>query len=185
MFVRLAPILLLLAAAAVRAEAPAAPPACPSYMDQDLKVLRKPESVNLCTRYAGQPLLVVNTASHCGFTGQFKGLEALHKEYAARGLKVAGFPSDDFRQEADDEEETATVCYVNYGVSFDMYSPVHVKGKDANPLFAALAAQSEAPSWNFNKYVLDRQGRVVAHFGSMTKPDDEKLRAAIEQALAP
>lgn len=181
----LAPFLLLLVALGARAEGPAAAPACPDYLDQDIKVLRKPESVNLCARYAGQPLLVVNTASHCGFTRQFKGLEALYKEYAARGLKVAGFPSDDFRQEADNEEETATVCYVNYGVSFDMYSPVHVKGKDAHPLFAALAAQTEAPSWNFNKYVLDRQGRVVAHFGSMTEPDDAKLRAAIEKVLAP
>lgn len=156
---------------------------CPDILDQQVRVLGKPETVNLCERYAGKPVLVVNTASHCGFTGQFKGLEALYQVYKDKGLVVAGFPSDDFRQEADDEAETAKVCFVNYGVTFDMYSKIHVKGDSAHPLFRAIAEQSEAPGWNFNKYLLDREGKVVANFGATTAPDDSDLRAAIEKVL--
>ena len=158
---------------------------CPAMLDRELKVLRKETSVNLCERYAGSPMLIVNTASHCGYTPQFKGLEQLHRAYAARGLKVAGFPSDDFRQEADTEEDTARICYVNYGVTFDMYAPIHVRGSQAHPLFAELARQSKAPSWNFSKYVVDREGKVVAAFGPGTEPDDAALREAIESVLAP
>lgn len=156
---------------------------CPQILNQQMKVLGKPETVNLCDRYAGKPVLVINTASHCGFTKQFKGLEALYQQYRERGLAVAGFPSDDFRQEADDEQETAKVCFVNYGVTFDMYATIPVRGSDANPLFRELAAQTEAPSWNFNKYLIDKDGKVVAHFGSMTTPEDEELKAAIEKVL--
>jgi glutathione peroxidase len=173
---------LLLAIASLAAGLPATA-ACPDILDQEMRVLGKTESVNLCDRYAGKPVLVVNTASHCGFTKQFKGLEALYQAYKDRGFVVAGFPSDDFRQEADDEAETAKVCYVNYGVTFDMYSKVHVKGDSAHPLFRAIAAQSEQPGWNFNKYLLDREGNVVANFGAMTAPDDDDLRTAIEKAL--
>lgn len=157
--------------------------ACPEILDQQMRVLGKPETVNLCERYAGKPVLVVNTASHCGFTKQFKGLEALYQTYKDRGLVVAGFPSDDFRQEADDEAETAKVCFVNYGVTFDMFAKIHVKGDEAHPLFRAIAAQSEAPGWNFNKYLLDREGKVVANFGAMTAPEDGDLRAAIDKVL--
>ena len=165
-------------AASVRASA-----ACPEILDQQMRVLGKPDTVNLCERYSGKPVLVVNTASHCGFTKQFKGLEALYQAYKDRGFVVAGFPSDDFRQEADEESETAKVCYVNYGVTFDMYSKVHVKGESAHPLFRAIAEQSEAPGWNFNKYLLDREGKVVANFGAMTSPEDGELRSAIEKVL--
>jgi glutathione peroxidase len=96
---------------------------------------------------------------------------------------VIGFSSDDFRQEAADEAETAKVCYVNYGVTFDMYAQVHVRGEDAHPLFRELARQSEAPGWNFYKYLVDREGKVVAAFPSGTAPDDKTLRAAIEKLL--
>lgn len=157
--------------------------ACPDYLNQDVKPLGKSETVNLCERYAGKPMLIVNTASHCGFTPQFKGLEKLYKAYRDKGLVVAGFPSDDFRQEADTATETAKVCYVNYGVTFDMYSQVRVKGSDAHPLFRELGAKTEEPSWNFNKYLVDKDGNVVAHFGSMTTPEDEDLKEAIEKLL--
>jgi len=128
---------------------------------------------------------VVNTASHCGFTPQFKGLEALYQRYKDDGLEVLGVPSDDFFQESDDEAETAEVCYVNYGVTFTMTQTQAVRGRDATPLFRELAEQAgQAPRWNFYKYVVDRQGRVVAHFSSKVKPDDPRLIAAVEKALA-
>ena len=162
---------------------PAAAADCPALLDHEMRILRSKESANLCERYTGKPLLVVNTASYCGYTKQFKGLETLYQAYKDQGLAVAGFPSDDFNQEAGSEEKTASVCYVNYGVTFDMYAPIHVRGKDAHPLFKGIASKTEAPGWNFYKYVVDREGRVVAAFPSGTRPDDETLRAAIESVL--
>lgn len=175
--------LLVTALAGTLLPATAAGPSDPAFLDHSLRRLHSDEVVNLRQRYAGQPLLVVNTASHCGFTGQFKGLEALHQQYKDRGLKVVGFPSDDFRQEAATESETAKVCFVNYGVSFDMYSPIRVSGEDAHPLFRELARQSQAPRWNFHKYVVDRNGKVIASFPSRIEPDSREVRAAIERAL--
>ena len=96
---------------------------------------------------------------------------------------MVGFASDDFRQEAKDEEKAAEVCYVNYGVTFTMLAPSHVKGAEANPVFRELASQTQAPSWNFNKYVIDGSGKVVGHFGSNTRPDSKVLEAAIESVL--
>ena len=107
----------------------------------------------------------------------------LNQKYAERGLAVVGFASNDFRQEAKDEEKAAEVCYVNYGVTFTMIAPSHVKGDDANPVFKALASQSDEPSWNFNKYLLDADGNVVQKFGSNTSPDSDKLVSAIEALL--
>ncbi len=157
--------------------------ACPQYMDHSMRKLHSKEQLHLCELQAGRPMLVVNTASHCGFTPQFKGLEALHQKYRQRGLLVLGFASDDFRQEAKDEASAAEVCYVNYGVTFTMLAPSHVKGADANPVFRALASQSQAPGWNFNKYVIDASGAVVQHFGSSTRPESKELAAAIESVL--
>lgn len=156
---------------------------CPALLDHEMRKLRSQETANLCERYAGKPLLVINTASYCGYTKQFKGLEALYQQYKDRGLAVAGFPSDDFNQEAGSEEKTASVCYVNYGVTFDMYAPVHVMGEQAHPLFRAIASQTQAPGWNFYKYLIDREGRVIASFPSGTKPGDKALRTAIESVL--
>ncbi len=156
---------------------------CPDYLDHELRKLHSSKVVNLCESAAGKPLLIVNTASHCGFTPQFAGLEEIHREYAAQGLAVVGFASDDFRQAAKDEETAAEICYVNYGVTFTMLAPTQVRGDGANPVFAELARQSEAPGWNFNKYVVDRNGEVVAHFGSTTAPDSSALRTAIEDVL--
>ena len=157
--------------------------ACPDYLDSDLRKLHSQDSVNLCETSAGQALLIVNTASHCGYTKQFKGLQALNDRYRDQGLKVVGFASDDFRQEANNEAEVADVCYVNYGVTFTMIAPSKVLGKDANPVFRELAIQSEAPSWNFNKYVVDSTGKVIKHFGSSTAPDSPELKKTIESVL--
>ncbi len=157
---------------------------CPPLLQGELPKLRSKENIDLCQRFAGKPLVVVNTASFCGFAPQFKGLEALNQRYKAQGLEVLGVPSNDFKQESGDGEETAKVCYVNYGVTFTMTEPQPVRGDDATHLFKVLAEQSSAPRWNFYKYVVDRQGKVVANFSSMTKPDDPELIAAIEKAIA-
>jgi len=135
--------------------------------------------------YKGKVLLVVNTASYCGFTGQFEGLEALNAKYAGRGLVVLGFPSSDFKQEDADAKKTAEVCFNTYGVKFPMFTDTRVKGQGAHPLFAELArVTGSQPSWNFNKYLVGRDGKPIAHFGSMTGPDSRKMVAAIESALA-
>lgn len=157
---------------------------CPPLLQGELQQLRSAQRIDLCQRFAGKPLLVVNTASHCGFTPQFEGLEALYQRYREQGLEVLGVPSDDFKQEADDSVETAKVCYVNYGVTFAMSEPQAVRGADAIPLFRELAAQSRSPKWNFYKYVVGRDGKVIASFSSLTKPDDPQLVRAVEQAIA-
>lgn len=151
--------------------------------DHELRRLHSDDVVRLAKEFAGQPVLVVNTASHCGFTRQFRELEAVHQRFKDRGLKVAGFPSDDFRQEAGDEAETAEVCFKNFGVTFDMFAPIRVTGTEAHPLFREIARQSAAPEWNFHKYVIDRSGKVIAAFSSRTKPDAPEVIAAIEKAL--
>lgn len=154
-----------------------------ALLGYQLKRLHSSEIVDLQARYTGKPLLFINTASHCGYTSQFRGLEALHQRFKGQGLMVAGFPSDSFRQEAKDEAKTADVCFKNFGVTFDMYAPIPVKGDNAHPLFKELARQSQAPKWNFFKYLIDRDGTVVAVFPSTTKPDAPELTMAIEKLL--
>ena len=157
--------------------------ACPDYLDHSMRKLHSKEEVNFCQAFGDKPMLIVNTASHCGYTPQFKGLEALYNKYREQGLVVVGFARDDFRQEARDEASAAEVCYVNYGVTFTMIAPSHVKGAAANPVFQALNSQSQSPGWNFNKYLVDASGKVVRHFGSNTKPDSKVLEEAIESIL--
>ena len=156
---------------------------CPAFLNQDFKKLRSEQSINLCEAYAGKPLLIVNTASHCGYTPQFKGLEALHRQYAARGLVVVGFPSDDFNQEAKSEAKTADVCYVNYGVTFTMLAPSPVTGAKGNPVFRELNRRAGEPSWNFNKYLVSADGKSVQRFDSDVTPDSPQLTRAVEQLL--
>lgn len=157
--------------------------ACPAYLHGDYRKLHSTDDIDLCSLTEGKPVLVINTASHCGFTSQFEGLETLHKKYHDRGLVVVGFASDDFKQEAKDEAEAASICFINYGVTFTMFSPTHVRGDEANPLFKALAKETSEPKWNFNKYLLDKDGKIVKHFGSSTKPESKKLGEAIEKLL--
>ncbi|MGL6110853.1 MAG: glutathione peroxidase, partial [Rubrivivax sp.] len=123
----------------------------------------------------------------CGFTPQYEGLEALHAKYAAKGLVVMGFPSNDFgRQEPGSSAQIAELCFNTYGVKFPMFAKTVVVGKQANPFFASLAlATGKAPGWNFHKYLVDRRGLPVAAFASDVKPTDPALAAAIEKALAP
>jgi glutathione peroxidase len=160
--------------------------ACAPLLDLSYRPLAGKAPVHLCEAYAGKVLLVVNTASKCGFTPQYEGLEALHQELGGRGFAVIGFPSNDFMgQEPGSEEEIKDFCTNTYGVKFPMFEKVVVRGKDATPLYAKLAeATGEAPGWNFHKYLIDREGKVVASFGSRTKPDDAALREKIESLLA-
>ena len=140
----------------------------------------------LC-QYSGKVLLVVNTASQCGYTPQYKGLEALHSKYAGRGLVVMGFPSNDFgQQEPGDAKKIAETCFNFYGVRFPMFSKVTVKGAGTHPLYAQLTrATGQAPGWNFHKYLVDRQGRVVASFNSDVAPEDKRLTSELERLLGP
>lgn len=159
------------------------PAKCPDYLNTEMRRLHSQETANLCEFYqAGKPVVIVNTASHCGFTKQFGGLEKLYQKYKDQGLVVLGFPSNSFNQEEKSEEGTARVCYKNYGVTFPMFEHVDVKGKDAHPLFAYLAEQTEAPAWNFNKYLVD--GDQVRHYGSRVAPEGSELETAVTQALS-
>lgn len=173
------------AIAAPQASTPAlaATQSCPAWLDHEFRKLHSSQKVNLCKTYAGKPMLIVNTASHCGFTPQFKGLEAVHEKYKGRGLVVVGFASDDFNQEAKDEAAAADTCFLNYGVTFTMIAPGPVKGASANPVFRELARQTEAPSWNFNKYLVSADGKVVKHLGSRVAPDSAEFTAAVEGLL--
>ena len=157
--------------------------ACPAFLDREFRRLHSPERVNLCAVAAGRPVLLVNTASHCGFTSQFRGLQTLHEQYGPRGLVVIGFPSDSFDQEADDAAKTAEVCYVNFGVKFTMVETTPVTGPQANPVFRELARQTRAPAWNFEKYLVAADGQVVQRFGSRVAPESAELTGAIEQLL--
>lgn len=128
-------------------------------------------------------MLIVNTASFCGFLRQFRGLKAIYQRYKDRGLILIGFPSDNFLQESKDAAKTAEVCYVNFGVTFPMTSTIKVRGDDTHPVFKHLH-QTAKPSWNFNKYLVGKDGNVIAHYGRNTAPDAVKLITAIEQAMA-
>lgn len=175
---------LLIAAVALGFSSLALAEGCPALLQGDLPKLGNKKPIDLCQQFGGKPLVVVNTASYCGFAPQFEGLEAVYKTYHGEGLEMLGVPSNDFKQEDADSAKTAKVCYANYGVTFTMTEMQPVRGADATPLFKELARQSAAPKWNFYKYVVDRQGKVVASFSSLTKPDDPEFKAAIEKAIA-
>lgn len=156
---------------------------CLAFMQHNEKKLHAKEMLNLCELTAGKPMLIVNTASHCGFTPQFTALEALHKAYKDKGLVVIGFPSNDFFQEEDEEKDTADICFVNYGVTFTMLSPVHVFGSNAHPIFKKLADKTTAPKWNFYKYLVSADGKTIKHFNSRVTPDSADFVSAVKAIL--
>ena len=155
-------------------------------LDQDFRHLAGEEIVNLEQAYGGKVVLVVNTASKCGNTPQYEGLESLYQEHADDGLVVLGFPSNDFMgQEPGTEKEIEEFCRLTYSVKFPMFEKVSVKKGDAHPFFDALAATSGTyPTWNFHKYLIGRDGKLIAQFSPRTKPTDEKLLASIKAAIA-
>ena len=136
-------------------------------------------------QYRGRVALVVNLASKCGLTPQYEGLEALYRELAPRGFVILGFPSNDFLgQEPGTPEEIRQFCSLNYGVTFPLFEKVQVKGDGRGEVYRLLTAELKEPDWNFTKYLVDAQGRVLYRFGPRTKPDDAEMRARIEELLA-
>ena len=162
--------------------APAA--ACPALLGHTLASLSD-QATSLC-QFEGKVLLVVNTASECGYTPQYEGLEALYRRYRDRGLVVLGFPANDFGgQEPGSNGDIAKFCELNYGVSFPMFAKSGVSAGNANPFYESLARRTgERPRWNFHKYLVDRRGETVLSFGSAIEPGDRRLVGEIERMLA-
>jgi glutathione peroxidase len=176
---------LLAFATVLQAASPNSPAAaCPAIWQKTMPRLQDDSPQDLC-QYRGKVALVVNTASYCGFTSQYEGLEKLYARLQGQGLVVLGFPSNDFgQQEPGNGQQIADFCFNTYGVKFPMFAKSKVTGTTANPLFKELAqASGSAPRWNFHKYVVDRQGKVVASFGSETPPEDPRLLASLQKAL--
>ncbi|MEN7342727.1 MAG: glutathione peroxidase [Pseudomonadota bacterium] len=155
-------------------------------LDQDIKRLASDETVNLADVYAGKVVLIVNTASKCGNTPQYDGLEKLYQTYGEQGLVVLGFPSNNFAgQEPGTEAEIQEFCRLTYGVKFPMFEKMEVKGDDAHPLYQGLAdAAGTYPTWNFHKYLIGRDGKFLKTFSPGTKPEDQSIVSAIESALS-
>lgn len=167
------------------ANPPAGGAACPPALNHVFARLQDEKPQSLC-QYAGKVLLVVNTASYCGFTPQYQGLEALYGRYKERGLVVLGFPSNDFAQEKGDNQEIAEFCENTYGVKFPMFAKSSVRGATANPFYLQLVqATGRKPLWNFHKYLVARDGAVVASYSSLVAPDSAGLVRDIEKQLGP
>ena len=161
---------------------PAAAAGCPALLNHTMGKLQDGSPQSLC-QYQGQVILAVNTASYCGFTPQYEGLEALYKTYKDQGLVVLGFPSNDFNQEKKSNQEIADFCFNTYGVAFPMFEASSVRGDNANPVFKGLRdAGAGQPLWNFYKYLINRKGEFVEKFSSLTVP--RKLEQDIEKLLA-
>jgi glutathione peroxidase len=183
--------IIALATAASSPDAPAqtapaavAPSACPAVLQKTFRKLQDDSEQSLC-QYTGKVILVVNTASYCGYTSQYEGLEALYAKYAARGLVVLGFPSNDFEQEPGSNKDIAAFCFNTYGVKFPMFAKTSVVGQQANPLYVDLAKRTnKRPEWNFHKYLLDRNGQPVDSFASVVSPTDHRFVSEIERLLA-
>jgi len=154
--------------------------ACPALLDRNMQTLDE-RTQPLCD-YAGKVLLVINTASQCGYTPQYDGLEALYRKYRDRGLVVLGFPMNDFGgQEPGSNKEISQFCVNEYAIDFPMFAKSDLK---ANPLYADLVrASGQSPRWNFHKYLVDRRGERVQSFGTRVEPNDAKLVNAIERLL--
>ena len=157
---------------------------CPAVLDHKFANLMD-EPVSLC-QFRGKVLLIVNTASECGYTPQYDGLEKLYRRYRDQGFAVLGFPANDFgAQEPGSNKEIAQFCRVNYGITFPVFAKTSVVGANANPLFRELSAKTKKPpQWNFHKYLLDRTGQPVAVFESAVEPEDRRVTAEIEKLLA-
>jgi len=166
--------------------APSSPvePPCPSLLNQKFANLMD-EPVSLC-QFSGKVLLVVNTASECGYTPQYEGLEKLYRRYREKGFAVLGFPANDFGgQEPGSNKEIAKFCEVNYDVTFPVFGKTSVIGANANPLYKTLAAQTgQPPRWNFHKYLIDRAGKPAAVFESAVEPEDRQITSQIDKLLA-
>ncbi len=177
----------LIAALAVFTAPPlsvAAEASCPAMLDHKFSNLMD-EPVSLC-QFSGKVLLIVNTASECGYTPQYDGLEKLYRRYRDKGFVVLGFPANDFGgQEPGSNQEIAQFCRVNYGITFPVFAKTAVVGTNANPLFRELAAKTgKPPRWNFHKYLVSRSGQPVSAFESAVEPNDSRLTAQIEKLLA-
>jgi glutathione peroxidase len=171
------------AATAVEA-APQTGIACPALLNHTLPRLQDEKPQSLC-QYRGKVILVVNTASYCGFTPQYQGLEALYQKYQSRGLVVLGFPSNDFFQEKKNNKDIADFCYNTYGVVFPMFAASAVRGSDANLFYKDLIRiTAKSPAWNFNKYLIDRSAQSVTHYGSTTTPDNKAFVERLEKLLS-
>jgi glutathione peroxidase len=176
---------LITTGALAQTPAPGAASSCPFILKKTFNRLQDDAPQDLC-QYAGKVLLVVNTASYCGFTSQYEGLEKLHADLNGKGLVVLGFPSNDFgQQEPGGSKEIADFCFNTYGVKFPMFAKSVVAGSNANVLYRALAeATGQSPQWNFHKYLIDRSGKVVGSYASNVEPQNKRLAGAIERALA-
>lgn len=161
-----------------------AAPACPPLLEHTFSVLQDGKPMPLC-QYAGKVILVVNTASYCGFTSQYDGLEKLYARLKDKGLVIVGFPSNDFgEQEPGSDKEIADFCRLTYGVEFPMAGKTVVKGKNANPFYLKLAEiTGSRPKWNFHKYLINRDATQVVAYTSFTKPDDKDLLKQIDEFL--
>lgn len=158
--------------------------ACPALLKHSFLRLQDEKPQDLC-QYSGKVVVVVNTASFCGFTPQYEGLETLYSQYKDKGLVVLGFPSNDFSQESGSNKEIADFCASTFGVKFPMFTKTSVSGKKANPLFKQLSAQTgTTPSWNFYKYVIGRDGQSVVSFNSMADPKGRQFLKEIDKQLA-
>lgn len=161
--------------------------ACDSeLLDHNFRRLASDEQVNLCEAYAGKVILVVNTASKCGLTYQYEGLEKLHQEYSEQDFVVLGFPSNDFfGQEPGTEEQVQDFCKLTYGVQFPMFEKTVVKGDEAHAFYQGLKEQSGTyPRWNFHKYLIGKNGKLIDDFGPRTKPYSTKLMTRLKKELA-
>ncbi len=153
---------------------------CEDLLNFESKKLHSKQTIDFCQSFNNKVLLVVNTASQCGFTPQFKQLESLYQKYKGQGLEIIGFPSNDFRQEHKSEAETASVCFKNYGVSFTMVAPSSVTGAGKNDFYKILTESAgKQPSWNFNKYLVSKDTKSIEHFDSNVSP----LNGALEQRI--
>ena len=158
---------------------------CPMTLDFTKRALASDQSVNLCKEYLGKVVVVVNTASKCGYTPQYDGLEALYRKYKDKGLVVLGFPSNDFGgQEPGNEKQIQNFCRLTYGVEFPMFEKTRAARANADPIYRTLGDMAgEYPQWNFHKYVLDRQGRLIASYNSRIEPQSKTMIETIERLL--